>query len=51
MPQERVHIPLLVAMLNNIDIWATDILNTYSTVPCNKKIWIILGREFGDNCG
>ncbi|KAL7474129.1 LOW QUALITY PROTEIN: hypothetical protein ACHAW6_000121, partial [Cyclotella cf. meneghiniana] len=50
MSQETVHIALLVAVLNSIDIWAADVLNAYITVPCHKKIWTTLGEEFGDDC-
>ncbi len=35
---ETVHIALLVAALNNIDIWGADVLNAYITTPCGKKI-------------
>ncbi len=40
--QETVHIALLVAVLNDVDIWAADVLNAYITVPCRKKIWTTL---------
>ncbi len=46
-----MHIALLVAVLNDIDIWATDVLNTYITALCHEKIWTTLGKEFGDDCG
>ncbi|KAL7475891.1 hypothetical protein ACHAW6_001785 [Cyclotella cf. meneghiniana] len=49
--RETVHIALLVAALNDIDIWAADVLNAYITMSCGKKIWTTLGKEFGDNCG
>ncbi len=49
--QETVHRALLVAGLNSIDISASDVLNSYITTPCNKKIWTTLGEEFGDDCG
>ncbi|KAL7475871.1 hypothetical protein ACHAW6_001772 [Cyclotella cf. meneghiniana] len=45
-----VHIALLVAALNNVDIWASDVLNAHITAPCHKKIWTTLGKEFGDDC-
>jgi hypothetical protein len=51
MSQETVQIALLLAVLNDIDIWATDVLNAYITVPCREKIWTTLGKEFGDDCG
>ena len=46
-----MHIALLVAVLNSVDIWAADVLNTYITAPCHEKIWTTLGKEFGDDCG
>eukprot|EP00804_Cyclotella_cryptica_P021920 CCRYP_000874-RA/>CCRYP_000874-RA protein AED:0.26 eAED:0.26 QI:0/0/0/1/1/1/2/0/446 len=49
--RETVRITLLIATLNNIDIWAADVLNAYITTPCHKKIWTTLGKEFGDDCG
>ena len=49
--RETVCIALLVAVLNDIDIWATDVLNAYITMPCHEKIWTTLGKEFGDDCG
>eukprot|EP00804_Cyclotella_cryptica_P020242 CCRYP_010924-RA/>CCRYP_010924-RA protein AED:0.27 eAED:0.27 QI:0/0/0/1/1/1/2/0/495 len=42
---------LLVAVLNDVDIWAADVLNAYITMPCREKIWTTLGKEFGDDCG
>ena len=32
--QETVWLALLLAALNNVDIWAADVLNTYITTPC-----------------
>ncbi|KAL7485124.1 hypothetical protein ACHAW6_015142 [Cyclotella cf. meneghiniana] len=49
--RETVRIGLLLAALNNVDIWATDILNAYITAPCCKKIWSTLGGEFDADCG
>ena len=49
--RETVQIALLVAALNNIDIWVADVLNAYITAPCREKIWTTLGKEFGDDCG
>eukprot|EP00804_Cyclotella_cryptica_P031314 CCRYP_011111-RB/>CCRYP_011111-RB protein AED:0.34 eAED:0.34 QI:0/0/0/1/0.5/0.33/3/0/356 len=51
MSRETVRIALLVAALNNVDIWAADVLNAYITAPCQEKIWTTLGKEFGDDCG
>eukprot|EP00804_Cyclotella_cryptica_P028067 CCRYP_017276-RA/>CCRYP_017276-RA protein AED:0.08 eAED:0.14 QI:0/0/0/1/0.25/0.2/5/0/724 len=44
---ETVWIALLIAALNDIDIWAADVLNAYITAPCREKIWTTLGKEFG----
>jgi 23S rRNA A2030 N6-methylase RlmJ len=49
--RETVRIALLITLLNNVDIWAADVLNAYITVPCQEKICTTLGKEFGDNCG
>jgi len=46
-----VHIALLLAVLNDIDIWAADVLNAYITAPCHEKIWTTLGQEFCDDYG
>ena len=49
--RETVRIALLMAALNDVDIWAADVLNAYITAPCREKIWTTLGKEFGDDCG
>jgi hypothetical protein len=49
--RETVRIALLMAALNDVDIWAADVLNAYITAPCREKIWTTLGKEFGDVCG
>ena len=46
-----MRIALLMAALNDVDIWAADALNAYITAPCREKIWTTLGKEFGDDCG
>ena len=51
MSRETMRIALLMAALNNIDIWAADVLNAYITAPCQEKILTTLGKEFGDDCG
>ena len=43
MSRETVCIALLLAVLNDIDIWAADVLNAYITAPCHGKIWTTLG--------
>eukprot|EP00956_Cyclotella_meneghiniana_P018312 scaffold30420_cov55-Cyclotella_meneghiniana.AAC.1 len=49
--RETVRIALLLAALNDIDIWAADVMNAYITAPCREKIWTTLGREFGKDFG
>eukprot|EP00804_Cyclotella_cryptica_P005997 CCRYP_000237-RA/>CCRYP_000237-RA protein AED:0.44 eAED:0.44 QI:0/-1/0/1/-1/1/1/0/111 len=49
--RETVRIALLLAVLNDVDIWAVDVLNAYITSPCREEIWTTLGKEFGDDCG
>ncbi|KAL7475089.1 hypothetical protein ACHAW6_001020 [Cyclotella cf. meneghiniana] len=46
MSQETMHIALLIAVLNDVDIWAADVLNAYITVACHEKITVTLGKEF-----
>ena len=48
--QETLQIALLLAALNNIDIWAADVLNAYIPAPYREKIGTTLGQEFGDDC-
>jgi hypothetical protein len=38
---------LLIAALNDLDVFSADIQNAYLTSPCEEKIWTILGAEFG----
>jgi hypothetical protein len=46
-PRETVHIAFRITALDNIDVQATDTLNTYLKSPCDEKVWTILGPEFG----
>eukprot|EP00804_Cyclotella_cryptica_P024180 CCRYP_019500-RA/>CCRYP_019500-RA protein AED:0.46 eAED:0.46 QI:0/-1/0/1/-1/1/1/0/83 len=43
--RETVRIALLIAALNDIDIWAADVLNAYITAPCHEKIWTTLEKS------
>ncbi len=36
--QETIQIAMLLAVLNDIDIWPADVLNIYITVPCHEKL-------------
>jgi hypothetical protein len=49
--RETVRLALTVAALNDIDVWAADVLNAYITAPCRKKIWTTLGPEFESDRG
>ena len=41
----------LLAALNNLDMWACDILNAYLYAPCRKKIWFVGGKDTGKDKG
>ncbi len=43
---ETVHIALMLAALNDLEVNAGDVLNAYITTPVTKKIWTMLGKEF-----
>ena len=43
-----LRIMLFLAKLNTIDIWATDIGNTYLEAKTSEKVYIITGPEFGE---
>lgn len=47
--QETMRITLLLAALNDVDIWANDVLKVYNTVPFHMRICTTLGKEFGDD--
>ncbi|KAL7475396.1 hypothetical protein ACHAW6_001312 [Cyclotella cf. meneghiniana] len=49
MSRETMRIAQLVAALNDIDIWTTDVLNAYISALCHEIIWTPLGKEFGDD--
>ena len=49
--RETVRIALLLAALNDLDIWAADVLNAFIQAPTKEKIWTILGKEFGPDEG
>ena len=36
----------MVSALNDLDLQASDIENSYLTFPCRKKIWTRAGPEF-----
>ena len=49
--RETVQIALALAALNDLEVKASDISNTYLTAPCKEKIWTTLGPEFGVDVG
>jgi hypothetical protein len=48
---ETVCIALLMASLNDLNVKVGDVLNAYITAPITKKMWTVLGPEFGNNAG
>jgi Reverse transcriptase (RNA-dependent DNA polymerase) len=46
--QESVRIAFLIAVLNDLDVMAADIGNTYLNAPVREKIYIVCGKEFVD---
>ena len=44
---ETVRISFPYAVLNDLDIMAADINNSYLQYPISKKYWTICGPEFG----
>ena len=49
--RDSVRIALTIAALNNLDVLACDIQNTYLTAQCREKIWTRTGPEFGSEIG
>ena len=45
--RESVRIAFTLAALNDLDIFAADIQNTYLTAPCGEKIIFTCGTAFG----
>ena len=45
--RDTVHIALLLAVLNDLDIKICDVLNVYITVTVTEKIWPVLRPKFG----
>ena len=41
----------MLALLNDLGVYAVDIGNAYLNVPCREKIWNIDGTEFGSDEG
>jgi Reverse transcriptase (RNA-dependent DNA polymerase) len=47
--RESVRLGLLIAALNDLEVFTADIQNAYLTSPCKEKIYTKLGLEFGPN--
>ncbi len=48
---EIVHIVLMLAALNLLEVMAADIMNTYIIAQCKEKIWTMIGSEFRNDEG
>ena len=46
--RESVRIAFTYAALNNLDVVATDIQNSYLTTPSSEKYYVFCGTEFGE---
>ena len=49
--RDSFRIALTIAALNDLDILACDIQNSYLTALCREKIWKFVGPEFGEEEG
>ncbi len=49
--RETVRIAHLMAALNDLHVKVGDVLNAYITAPITKKVWTVLGPEFGIDAG
>jgi len=49
--RETVHIALLMAALNDLEVKVGDVLKAYITAPITKKVWMVIGAEFGSDAG
>ena len=45
--RDNIRIAFTFVALNNLDVWAADIENTYIQAPSSEKNYIICGLEFG----
>jgi hypothetical protein len=44
-------VKLLLAALNDLKVKVWDVLNAYITAPITKKVWAVIGPEFGIAAG
>jgi hypothetical protein len=49
--REIMRLALTFASLNDLEVKVGDVLNAYITAPVMKKVWTILGPEFGHDSG
>jgi len=49
--RESVQVAILLAALNDLDLFAADVGNAYLNAPCWEKIWCKAGKEFGSDKG
>ena len=49
--RELFRISLTIAVLNELDVLACDIQNTYLTSNCRERLWVLGGPEFGSEDG
>jgi hypothetical protein len=49
--RESVRIAFLYTALNNLNILGCDVWNAYLNAPCQEKIWVHTGPEFGTDEG
>jgi hypothetical protein len=49
--RETVRIALLMAALNHLNVKVGDVLNAYITASITKKVWTVIGPEFGIDAG
>ena len=49
--QETVRIAFTISALNHLQVKAGNVMNAYVTATCSKKIWTVLGKDFGSDQG
>ena len=49
--RETVRITITIAALNDLEVKASDVMNTFLTAPCTENIWTTIGPEFGVDVG
>ena len=49
--RESVRISLMIAALNDLDVLAFDIQNSYLMVDCIERVYVVAGPEFGSEDG